>query len=341
MEWNRSVEMERMIPSLQSHHYLVKKKSLLMQAEKALDYLKNTSKSSLTPICNPEREGYLLGTDIGIYKKDREVLKEALVWELSLLLGCDSFIAPSLPISIEGSLATFQPYFELEGGFSRFIKKGTPSHLKIEQDDFWIMALFTFLIGHSDLNGTNIMYTKNHLPILCDNDCSFPESNQLSCSEGNRLNVPLTNGWIDLEEAYKPLSEAACEQVWQFQHNLFQVKDDIEKFITLTPLSTSLNEKSIISFWERFHRITSTPVKAGMSLCEYSYTLFSLYYAYVEELIFLLSQVVGCELGPATSLYFIGPYFPWAPIQNERDTTRIKAWIAKQCTSQVSSFHSP
>src|SRR5262249_17119912 len=146
---NESLFLENLIPSLREHQYAEKKSRLIELAQRGMERSKHVKPEDLIRICNPAREGRILSSELGVYKKDRSTFIEAVVWETSLLLGCDRWICPSLPIHIHGAEATFQPYHQTIYT-QRFIEENSPLPHPISQEDFWALALFSFLVGLSD-----------------------------------------------------------------------------------------------------------------------------------------------------------------------------------------------
>jgi hypothetical protein len=127
------------IPSFRHNGYLDKKKKLISQGLQGLQQSRIQPAEHLLKICNPAREGRVIADNIGVYKKDRNVFKEALAWELGVILGCDQYIAPSLPVHIHGSQATFQPYCSVSF-VGRYVEDGQEMPKKMRLEDYWILA---------------------------------------------------------------------------------------------------------------------------------------------------------------------------------------------------------
>jgi len=320
-----STFLNSMVPLLQEHDYLKKKSFLIEQARKAVIFSHSNQSKNLQKIAHPAREGRVLSEAIGIYKKDREIQREALVWELAVLLDCDHFIAPSIPIHIYGSLATFQPFISGEN-FARFLLKAMPTDLSISQSDFWVLSIFVFLVGHSDLNGTNIYHSKNGIKLI-DNDCTFPESNIPQCLQKPYLFVPLQNALIDLDRAYVPLNIEDFAQVQEFIQGLRGAQNDIETFLLLSPLGNTLSESAKRAFWERYERIVNAKLMCGMTHYDFAVALFPEHFKKINDAIIVLQEFWGVELGPASGLHLVGSCLPWMGELSLDQKERIYQWI--------------
>ncbi len=319
------------IPSLKKNGYLKKKKKLIQLAEEAKEFSLSVSNTDLTRICNPLREGRILSPSLGIYKRGaRNIEKEALVWELSVLIGCDSYIVPTIPLDVHGQLSSFQPFVKL-----RCLKKLLPPRSQIKANislpDFWVLSIFAFLIGHSDLNGTNLHHNKNGF-VLIDNDCSFPDSNTPSVSGDGQLHLPFQNFLLDLDLAYVSLDAKDCVRISKFLNSLKSCENDIANFFSLSPLTKGLSNSSLEAFWDRFRRLTECKLEEGMSHWDFAKTLFPEHYGNSEEVCSFVKQILGYELGPSSSLCILGPGLPDAlndgivPPDREQ---KIKEWLMR------------
>jgi hypothetical protein len=317
--------LDSVIPSLHEHEYLKKKTNLIELARRAIIFSHSIPSINLQKICHPSRDGRVLSETLGIYKKDRAIHNEALVWELSVLLDCDRFIAPSIPIHIYGSLATFQPFIP-GTQFARFLLKGMATDVSISQADFWILSVFVFLIGHSDLNGTNLYYNKNGFQLI-DNDGTFPESNIPLCLQKPYLYVPLQNALIDLDRAYVSLGLEDLVLVQKFLQQLKCAKKDIETLLLLSPLANSLSDEAKRAFWERCERIVNTEPKCGMTHYDFACQLFPEHFMKINGVIPFLQEIWGVELGPVSALHLIGSCLPWMGELSLHQKEWIYQWI--------------
>jgi hypothetical protein len=313
------------IPSLVEYGYLSKKKALILQALKGLQVSKTHNRLELIKICNPERDGRILSEDIGVYKKYRNIQNEALVWELSVILGCDHFIAPSLPIYIYDGEATFQPFSSVSS-IMRFIKDGQEMPLSISLEDYWILALYTFLIGHSDLNGNNLHFEKTGY-FLVDNDCSFPSFNRPISLDGRSLSVPFQNVLLDFDYSRKILSDDSYESVKAVLNKWRNREKDLENFFSLSPLSQSrdfqLNEQA---FWERWRKILDSELSPDIDLRTFIQTIFPEHFKQIDIAQQLASKILDKSVGPMSALHLLSAYIRYCSV--DQDTYHeVYKWI--------------
>jgi len=313
----KSLYLEQIIPSLSENQYGEKKRALIELAQRGIEKSKEKNAEEFVKICNPLREGRILSPKIGIYKKERNVFIEALVWEISLLLGCDRWICPSIPINIHGSLATFQPYYETTAFYERFIVEDSPLPLAISQENFWILTFFTLLIGHSDLNGTNITYNDKGY-FLLDNDWAFPGENNPIIKNNSYLTVPIIVAWIDFLEANIPLQNDSLEKIEGIRQKWLEKEQDLISYFKYSYLCRELNPSQLDAFWERWKRILKTPIPSQASLRFWIQNIFPKYFINhrkTQQLVYQFSRY-SCptvrmmpkeKLGPMSILHFLGP----------------------------------
>lgn len=314
-------ELACAIPLLKSNRYLEKKTKLIRQANAAIYFSSQVPSSQLTQICHPAREGKLLHPSIGVYKKGRSVWKEALVWDLSVLLRCDQWIAPSLATHLYNAPATFQPFIPSLNKLPRFLTDCFHLDIGMSLVDFWKLTIFSFLVGFTDLNGDNLSYDKNQF-FLVDNDCSFPESHDISIASSS-FHIPLVNALADLEQAYLPLDEDQSQQINLFLNFLTCAKHDIEALLN-SPLASIINEKERQAFWKRFDLLTQSPITTCATLDQFSRGRFPQYYKIASEIKSMIHDMIGAHFGPFSLNHMIGDCLPWlsnfSPEQKEQIT---------------------
>jgi len=312
---NSTLFLCEQIPSLHNYNYLDKKIELILKASKGVRISKIHVKDRLVRICNHGREGRVLSEDVGIYKKDRDTFKEALAWELSVILGCDQFIAPSLPIYIHDNEATFQPFFSVSF-MNRFIQDGQEMPLKIPLEDYWVLTLFTFLIGHSDLNGDNLHFNENGF-FLIDNDCSFPSINRPISLDGHSLSVPFQNVLFDFDCSQKKLSGVTYQRVAAILSDWKSREKDLEKFFSFSPLVQRRDFKICEqAFWERWRRILDTELLCEIDLRTFIQTIFPEHFKQIDIAQKLASRVVGPGIGPMSALHLLGAYIRYCSVDS-------------------------
>jgi hypothetical protein len=301
------------IPALHKCDYLDKKIELILKALNGFRLSKTHPMERFVKICNPEREGRVLSKEAGIYKKDRDVHKEALVWELSVILGCDQFFAPSLPIFIHDSEATFQPFFSVSS-MERFIQDGQEMSLMIPLEDYWILTLCTFLIGHSDLNGDNLHFNESGF-FLIDNDCSFPSINKPTSLDGHSLSVPFQNVLIDFDCSQKKLSGVSYQRVIAILNDWKNREKDLEKFFSLSPLVQRRDFKMCEqAFWERWRKILDAELLPETDLRTFIQTIFPEHFKQIDVAQELASRVLGLKAGPMSALHLLGAYIRYCSV---------------------------
>ena len=315
----------KQIPSFQSNGYLNKKKDLILQGLNGLQQATTHQAEQLLRICNPAREGRVLSENIGIYKKDRSIFKEALVWELSVILGCDQYIAPSLPLYIHGSEATFQPYFSVSS-VGRFVKNEQEMPQKMRLEDYWALALFTFLIGHSDLNGDNLHFTKNGY-VLLDNDCSFPLYNKPISTDGRYLRVPFQNVLVDFSCSQEPLTGISYERVVSTLNDWKNKENDLRNYFEISKVVQRMDSKmSEQAFWERWEKLLYLHLSPGISFRQFIQSIFPEHFKQIEIAQQLASQIIGYSVGPMSALHFLGPVIGYWPIE-KKILNEVYKWI--------------
>lgn len=314
------------IPTLHKYGYLDKKIALILKALKGIQISRTHAAEWFVKICNPAREGRVLSLDSGVYKKGRDFLREALVWELSVILGCDQFIVPSLPIFIHGSEATFQPFFSVSS-MARFIQDGQEMSLKIPLEDYWILALFTFLIGHSDLNGDNLHFNQNGY-ILIDNDCSFPSINKPVSLDGRSLSVPFQNVLFDFDCSQEKLSGVSYQRVIAILNDWKSREKDLEKFFSLSPLVQRRGfEMCEQAFWERWRKILDAKLFPETDLRAFIQTIFPEHFKQIDIAQKLASKILGLKAGPMSALHLLGAFIRYCPV-DPATYTEVYKWIS-------------
>lgn len=318
------------IPTLEKNNYLEKKRDLIAKAIEGLKIAKSYKASELTKICNPCKEGRILSETTGVYKKDREIVNESLAWELSIILGCDQFIAPSLPIYIHEGEASFQPYFHVSH-LARFIKNGQKIPVKISLEDYWILTLYTLLIGHSDLNGENVHFAKNQY-LLLDNDCSFPPVNSPTITDKEMLWLPLQNVFLDFDYAQKYLNKASYKKIKSTLNHWKQKEKEIETFFSISPLAKQTDFKQRKeAFWQRWKRIVEADLPRRTNLKEFVQKIFPEHFKQIETAQKLASEILGYSVGPMSALHLLGPFKRYYPIEKTH-LKKVSKWIKSNHT---------
>jgi hypothetical protein len=189
-----------------------------------------------------------------------------------------------------------------------------------------ILALFTFLIGHSDLNGDNLHFTENGY-LLLDNDCSFPCCNKPFSTDGRSLKVPFQNVLVDFSDSQKPLIDSSYRNVVSTLNAWKDKEKDVRNYFAISTLVKRMDCKmSEQAFWERWEKILNFHLYEKINFRKFIQSIFPEHFKQIEVAQLLASQILGFSVGPMSALHFLGPVIGYWSIE-EKILKKVYKWI--------------
>ncbi len=238
-----------------------------------------------------EREGCLLK------KRSNDNIKEAIIWELSILFGIPNVIVPAFAVEIGGKKVVIQ---KMEEFFIGDIPPRIPPFQlvrKVPLVSYWKAHFLAYILGMRDLVGRNIGVNTRGFIRFFDAEDSFCYSKKPTNQNGI-FYVPFLTQAFEWPQYRAVLDSKDCEELQKLQSHMLFLKGDLARYFSLRKGDFNLQD-----LFDRIDQVAAFPLEEGVCFRDFYGFLFPKMNQGLDELNKIIGRILRRKVDHGAALF--------------------------------------